>query len=165
MKKDLLNIEIRLLIQKYGYQAIMQSLADIKETSIEEITDLVIALENSKKQANNPKKAKNDIDLILKQVANHDNSELLIELLNRFQNKTFLPQLKDVKRFLERLGMNVGNINLRASSAKKLFGKLQSLRKEELESILEEVPINGESAFSALANEIIGGPRNTLSNK
>ncbi len=165
MKKELLNIEIRLLIQKYGYKAIMQSLADVKGTSIEEITTLVVALENKNRQVKKSEKTKSDIDLIIEQVSCHDNSELLTDLANRFQNKTFLPQLKDVKRFFERLGVNAGNIKSHSRSTKKLFEQLRSLPKEELESILEEVPSSGESTFSALANEIIGGQRNTPSNK
>ena len=165
MKKEFLHIEVRLLIQQYGERAVIQSLAEIKKTSIEEITALIVALESKKKQTSGSEKTKNDMETILKQITKHDNSELLIKLFNRFQNRTFLPQLKDVKRFLERLGMNVANLKSRTSSTKKLFDQLKVLRKEDLESISEDATSDGESTFSALADEIIGGQRSRLFDK
>ena len=49
MSSDLLNLEIRLLIARYGYPNILGALAKLKETTIEEIENRLASLEARKK--------------------------------------------------------------------------------------------------------------------
>ena len=164
MKKNILNIEIRLLIEKYGYKTVLSSLSEIKNTSLEEIESLMVSLESKKTSGRKQARKKTELELAEKTISGSENSELLIELGKRFQNKTFLPQLKDVKRMFERSRIDSSNIKSRHSSTVKLFELLKRMSKHELEALLSEVQDNSESAFSALSKEIIGGQPNKPSN-
>ena len=155
MKEKILNIEIRLLIVKYGYKNILEALSKTKGTSIDEIESLIVSLQK-KSAIRKPTKKKSVMEVAEDVISGAENHASLHKLALKYQNKEFLPQLKDVRRFLERSGIKSNKLKSRLNSTKKVFEFLKGLSKHELESLLTEIPENGESAFSALANEIIG---------
>jgi len=156
MKKEILNIEIRLLIVKYGYKNILEALSKTKGTSIDEIESLIVSLEKKSTMRKATRK-KSVMEVAEDVISGAEHYTSLHKLAIKYQSKEFLPQLKDVRRFLERSGLKSNKLKSRLSSTKKVFEFLGGLSKYELESLLTEIPENGESAFSALANEIIGG--------
>lgn len=156
MKDEILNIEIRLLIAKYGYENILGVLSNVKGTSVDEIELLVASLQN-KKAMRKPTRKKSIMEVAEDVISGAEHYALLYKLAIKYQDKEFLPKLKDVRRFLERSGINSDALKSRLNSTKKVFEFLRGLSKHELESLLTDIPEDGESAFSALANEIIGG--------
>lgn len=159
MKKEILNIEIELLIVKYGYKNILESLSKIKGISIDEIESSIASLQK-KSAMRKPTRKKSVIEVAEDVISGAEHYASLHELAIKYQSKEFLPQLKDVRRFLERSGIKSNKLKSRLNSTKKVFEFLRGLSKHELESLLTEIPENSESAFSALANEIIGGQPN-----
>jgi len=156
MKETILNIEIRLLIIKYGYKNILEALSKAKGISIDEIESLIVSLEK-KSAMRKPTRKKSVIEVAEDVISGAEHYASLHKLAIKYQSKEFLPELKDVRRFLERSGIKSNKLKSRINSTKKVFEFLRGLPKYELESLLTEIPENGESAFSALANEIIGG--------
>jgi len=164
MKKELLEIEVRLLIHKYGYTSVLGTLASIKESTIEEIESLLAAIEQ---RGNRPKtkKQKSNLDIAEEIIKDSEHYEALKKLALDYHNKRFLPQLKDVKRLLERSGIDAGTIKSRVLATKKVFELIRGFDLRELEEMVPSHEGNEESAFSALAREIIGGPVNMPSNQ
>ena len=156
MKKEILNIEIELLIVKYGYKNILEALSKIKGISIDEIEFSIASLQK-KSDMRKPIRKKSIIEVAEDVISGAEHYTSLHKLAIKYRNKEFLPQLKDVRRFLERSGIESNKLKSRVDSTKKVFEFLKGLSKHEIESLLTEIPENGESAFSALANEIIGG--------
>jgi len=156
MSGEILNIEIRLLIVKYGYKNILEALCKTKGTSIDEIESSIASLEKTNAMRK-PTMKKSAIEVAEDVISGAEHYASLHGLAIKYQNREFLPELKDVRRFLERSGIKSSKLKSRLSSTKKLFEFLRGLSKQELESLLTEIPEKGESAFSALANEIIGG--------
>jgi len=163
MNKDFLEIELRLLIQKYGYNSILRTLAFIKESSLEQIETLLFRIEQRGNRSKT-KKQKSDIEVAEETIKDSANYEVLKQLALGYHNKRFLPQLKDVKRFLSQSGIDIGNIKSRVLATKKVFELLKGFGLRELEELIPSYERNEESAFSSLAKEIIDGHTNTPSN-
>ena len=162
MKKELLEIEVRLLIYKYGYGSVLSTLAIIKESTTIEIESLLSAIEQRGK-LHSTKKQKSDFDITEEIIKDSSHYEELKKLALNYHNKIFLPQLKDAKKFLERSGINVGKIKSRKLATKKVFQLLREFDLIKLKEILNSHEGNKESAFSALSREIIDGPLNVPS--
>ncbi len=84
-----------------------------------------------------------------------EKSKYILELARRFENKTFLPQMRDVRNFLVPFGLDRNILKSRVDSAQKVIEKLCELSPSELAELVDFVP-SGNSAFSELAGEIMG---------
>ena len=108
--QNYLQYEIILLLAQYDERQVLNALAshmqispDILEERLREITQL--------KPRVTTKKHSDPAAIIESLVTQHpDKAESLKILFSRFQNRTFLPELKDVKRFYNRYGTDLGKV-------------------------------------------------------
>ena len=156
MKENLLQLELRLLIHKYGYDSVLQVLADTKGNSLKEIELLLSNLEKKTVHSKAPSKKKSELEIAEEVIKNSEHYSILKQLAVNYQNKTFLPQLKDVKRLLEQHGVKSKGLKSRLLATRKVFGLIKRLDKKELHELMLDEKENGETTFSALASEIIG---------
>ena len=79
MKNYLLEIEVRLLILKYGYRNILSVLAKVKENSVEQVESLLRDIEC---REGRPKTVvqRNTLDVVEEIIKDHQNYELLKSL-------------------------------------------------------------------------------------
>ncbi len=163
METRLIDVEVRLLIVKYGYRRILEALSKAQGISVTNIEAALTNLEKAKptKKRKTTKPLTEIVERFISRVP--ENANLLRELANRFENRTFLPQMKDVRRFLGPFGVDSKSLKSRNDSAKKVFEKLSELPSVELEELVAHSP-SEESAFSELADEIIGGRARSSSN-
>lgn len=157
-RNDLLEIEINLLLLKYSKQAIIKALAKGLDTH-EEILNLDIKnqLEKLKlTQPARPKKVKTfEIEEIIKD--HPEKKELLLKLNNRYENKTFLPELRDIKRFFDKHHRSTSTIKSRASAQAATFRMLAALDKAELKRLLDAPSISqSDSALGLISDQILG---------
>lgn len=154
--KDLLTIEVRMLILKYGYRRIVQALASISNDSEERIEEDIRKLELSKMKS--PKPRSKSVDDIAKKViqSNPHKAEQLRVLTSKYNNKTFLPHLRDATRFLERYSSNPRTFKSRKDATTHVFSILASLDIVQLTELIEDTKSNEQSALSILADQIIG---------
>src|SRR5688572_10966134 len=112
---SLVRLEVRLLVLRYGRRKLVETIANLDDKSIEDIEKEISAAE-----ARRLKKGSQTIstpDLIKKSF--HERPELIpvIErLMSRYENKTFLPQLRDVQRFVDRVGATHGRLKSRQAA-------------------------------------------------
>ncbi|WP_200242085.1 hypothetical protein [Lamprobacter modestohalophilus] len=157
MKTELLELEMQLLLLRYSEDQVLRALAEAQSKPLEEIQRKVTSLREKKHTAKTTKPAKKSISETVEELAAESpNRDLLIELAAKYENKRFLPELKDVKRFAEKSGIS-GSMPTRESSAKRLFTALLGFERNQLEGILSESPGSGESAFSQLSRQLIEG--------
>lgn len=157
MKNDYLAIEIELLLLRYGESAIIKALADTQEVSLDHILDkLDAAKAKARNPVTKPKPRKTAVEIAKDVVSGSENEETLLELALRFQNKRFLPALKDVKRFAERNGIS-DNFTSRDAAVKPLFEKLRLFDRERLDDLLGSSDSAGESQFARLSRQLIEG--------
>jgi hypothetical protein len=148
------DYEVALMLAKYGKRTLLDALAQKIQMTPEQL-EVVLRDPPKKRAVPHARKEFSSADL-LNGLA-HDDSDkrgVLRRLHERFLNRTFLPNLRDVKRFLERHGRPVGALKSRAESIGKVLRLLAELDLEELETLCQAQP-EGEYSSLALISDAI----------
>lgn len=156
-----LTLELRLLVLRYGRQAVVRALAGLGMQSVELLELELEALEERKKAqrkgAGRKPATASTADLVADSF--RDRPELIprVEVIIRqFENRTFLPQLRDVHRFLDRAGLTRGRVKSRKEATRPFITALAMLPSEELLELSRISQHGAESDFALLAREIMG---------
>ncbi|MCA9421728.1 MAG: hypothetical protein KC592_11965 [Nitrospira sp.] len=154
MTDELLQIELRLLIHRYGKQRILSLLARIGEQTLAELEQQIRELEG-KRKVKAPKPS--IIDRAISEGRQHPElAESLRALAVRFQNRTFLPNLRVVQRVLDQVEHTKGKLKSREAAVPLLIRSLTKLTPDELKLLLAQHNMPGESDYSLLARAIMG---------
>ncbi|MBN9509767.1 MAG: hypothetical protein J0I21_11735 [Alphaproteobacteria bacterium] len=157
MTDNLLDIDVRLLVLRYGRPKVLAALSRLVEQTPAEFEQQLQAL--ARKPSAGRKKAPN---LALVEVAAlecRDRSEVLEPLrvlALAFENRSFLPNLRDVQRFLDRAGAPAQKFKSRAIAGPVVIRTLSKLPKDELVSLASRDASGGESDYSLLSRAIMG---------
>jgi hypothetical protein len=153
--QNYLQYEIILLLAKYGERQVLNALASHLQISADVLEERLREIIQLKPRITTKKKA-DPAAIIETLVAQHaDKAEGLKILFSRFQNKTFLPELKDVKRFCNRHGLDIGNVKSRTASVPKLFKLIASLETKAVEILIDDFNTGEYSSLGILADEIM----------
>ena len=87
-----------------------------------------------------------------------DIAEPLRALALRFENRTFLPHMRDLRRFLDPDGSSSRKLRSRSAAAPELIRALAKLTREELLRLSAEDKSAGEDDYAILARAIMGRP-------
>lgn len=153
--EQLLDYEIVLLLAKHGERRVVKALAETLGISPEELQRKLYQLKDVKPRT--PTRKRIDVSRIVEIITAEqpDKAADLRLLFSRFQNKTFLPELKDVKRFLDRYGYALGSAKSRAEVAPRLFKLLGTLPATELKSLCEGDEQKEYSSLGLISDEIM----------
>lgn len=158
MTHDLLDIDVRLLIIRYGKRKVLEALARLGEQTLDELMQQLPAVkQGSKSKTKRRAEPPSLIDLVASETRGKDDlTELVRVLAVEFQNRTFLPHLRDVQRFLDRAGVPHGHLKSRAAAARVVIRALATLSRDELLHLAERDRSSGDSDYSLLARAIMG---------
>lgn len=157
--KGILSIEVRVLLVKYGYRKLIQALSEVKSDSIEKIEEDIRKLELSKRNKSKPHAEPID-DIVSKIINNNlEKADQLRKLAASYENRTFLPRLRDVRQFLERNSVNPRILKSRPSAVSQVFRTLASLDISQLEEYLVASGTGTDNALSILSDQIMGKRR------
>lgn len=145
--EQFLEYEVALLLAKYGERRVASALAAKLRLSPDQLERKLSELAHVKPKTSNrkPLDAMPFIESLAAQAP--EKAANLRLLFTRFQNKTFLPELKDVRRFLERHSSEVGTVKSRVEMAPRLFKLLSTVDVSELTDLCEG---NAEKEYSSL---------------
>lgn len=166
MKDELLDIDVRLLVLRYGRQKVLTTLSRVMDQTPGELERQLRKLEGipsvARKKAPNPSlvefasaECRKDAEIL----------EPLRMLAHAFENRTFLPNLRDVQRFLDRAGAPPRRYKSRAIAGPDVIHALSKLPKDELTSLATRNTSGGESDYSLLSRAIMGGASDDIENK
>jgi hypothetical protein len=157
MNDKLLEIDVRLLVLRYGRTKVLRTLARLGEQTLEDLENQLLAAE-AKPQAKRPRPSARDV--LASECHEHpDIAEPLRFLAVAFENRTFLPHLRDVRRFLDRMGSSSGKLKSRVAAAPTVIRTLAKLQPEDLARLAVSDQVPGESDYSLLARAIMGSSR------
>lgn len=152
---EILELELSLLLINYGETKVLRSLAKVNGLNDNELeTKLKRIHQLEKKPA--PKKPKDPSKVIEEIISQHPQKSPLLKLLySRFQNRSFLPELRDIKHLFNRYSLATKNLKSRSTSAAKIFRLLASLEEEELERFTQEQDKTSYSSLGIISDEIM----------
>jgi hypothetical protein len=155
MSSTYLAYEVALLLAKYGKNAVLNELATKMQLTHAELESLLMEIPIKKGLARS-KKASAAVDSIDEIIRQHPaKAHFLRTLQARFQNRTFLPELRDVRRFLERHSTDLGSTKSRTESFPLLFKLLAELDLTELDELCEAEPQSTYSSLGIISDEIL----------
>src|SRR5438105_6786573 len=153
MSDQLLAIDIRLLILRYGRQRVIRALAQVGDQTPEYVEEQLRAAEQ-KRKSTRPKPSLLAL-AAAESVQRPDISEPLRALAISFENRTFLPDLRAAQRFLDRANSSQKKLKSRAMAGPPLIRTLARLTREDLLRLAAEDKTDRESDFSLLARAIM----------
>ena len=157
MNDEFLNIELRIIVARYGRAKVQHALASLQDASVPEIASQISELEVGSKRK--PKRERLVADTIAEATEDRPGIKAVLDrFAELFGEKIFLPELRDVQSFLERNGFHRAN-GSRRDAIHLVIHALASFQDIRLRELLETTEISGESGYEALANEIISPTR------
>lgn len=157
MNDRYIDIDVRLLVSRHGRQEVIAALARLVEQTPEEIEQELRALRE--KPAAVRKKAENQQLIDVAALESHDCTEIaepFRALAIAFENRSFLPNLRDVQRFLLRAGASAHKPKSRALAGPKVMRALSKLPKEELVELAVRAEPGNESDYALPSRAIMG---------
>lgn len=154
--REFLDLEVSLLLLKHGQRSLLHAVARRMRLSDKE---LELELEKVLSAEHTPKKKSPPRPFVLGSVlaGREEKTDLLRQLNARFENRTFLSELKDINRFFERRGKSAPKWKSRVLAQTSLFQFLADLDILELQKILADHPTGGEvSSLGLISDEILG---------
>lgn len=159
MNEQILALELRFLILRYSRRGVIAALAKLGDQTAEEVERELSAALDRKARRNTKPKERSVSDLIADACRDRPEiSEIVGTLVSQFENRTFLPQLRDVVRFLDRTGVAHRKLKSRRLGLPIIVRALARLDAEDLQRLAAS-PEEGESDLALLAREIMGGGR------
>lgn len=155
MNTELLKIEVDLLVLKYGETAALRAFAGATGSTEDAVRRKLAILREKKTKSKVAGTKKRPIDIAKDVAKNSVNEKQLMRLAVSYQNRQFLPQLKDVRRFLGRFNIEK-SIKSRDNATRIVFETLNRCSPEELNDFLSDSSISDQSSFSRLAGHIMG---------
>jgi iron-sulfur cluster repair protein YtfE (RIC family) len=152
---EILELEVSLLLIKYGEKRVLKTLAKVRGLSVDELEVNLKRVSQAEKKPSKRKgkDASRVVDEIIKQ--HPQKSHLLKQLYSRFQSKSFLPQLRDIKRFFNKHSLEPRNLSSRNNSAIQVFKLLANLDENELKELIQEQDKTHYSALGIISDEIM----------
>lgn len=155
--KDFLNLHLSLLLAQHGERAVVECLAKLLGSSADDLLAKVADTRKvgyvRSKAAPGPRNSESVEALLVDHI---DKAQAVRELQSRFEAGTFLPEMKDVRRFLDRHGQSSASLKKRDAAFAKVARQLVQIPLADLESMLA---IPADSSFSSLgviSDQILG---------
>lgn len=159
MNTELLKIEVDLLVLKYGEEAALRAFAGATGSTEDAVRRKLATLKEKKTKSMGARTKKRPIDIAKDVAKDSAHEEQLLRLAVSYQNRQFLPQLKDVRRFLGRFNIEK-SIKSRDNATRIVFETLNRCSSDELDDFLSDSIESDQSSFSRLAGHIMGDPGN-----
>ncbi len=157
MTGDLVMLEVRLLLARYGLRAVIQALAKVREQGPEELEAELERLE-TKKAERKEKPQKTPENLFARLPAQSpEQASLIRELVGLYEQKRFLPNLRMAEDFVARRTGQRPKFKSRRAALPTLLGVIAAIPSEELRGVREEwvfTPASGD--YELLARAILG---------
>jgi hypothetical protein len=152
---NLLDYEILLLLAKYGEKETVCALARNLGLPPDEIERRFQRLKELKPKTPSRKRAdpRKAVESLIQE--HPEKADHLETLLQRFENKTFLPELRDVRRFFHQHSRDLVNIRSRDVAMLSLFRLLASLDLAEIADLAREPEGTEYSSLGILSEEIM----------
>lgn len=154
-----LDYEIALLLARHGRSAVLRALSRKFNMTPEELESQLQALPVGNDASRLRKRASSaeQVEHLLKQ--HPEKAEVLRALFARFERRSLMPELRDVKRFFELHNRPQVAAKSRVEAAPKLFRLLADLGLPELQALLDEESPGSYSSLGVISDEILGHRR------
>ena len=158
MSRDtsILDLELRLLVVRHGKAQVSEALSAIDQVDLGDIDSRLKVYENNSKKNKPQLQRRKNIEEMIHDLKldSLDAERLIRRLALAYENKEFLPEFRDVRRFLESRHIPI-SIRSRAAAFSVVLSVLAKLQAEELKGLDERRVVSG-SDLGIITDHIMG---------
>lgn len=156
--KEYLSLHLSLLLAQHGETSVLEALASLLGSAP---ADLKARLDDVRKighaRPNKREKSSKAVTSIEALLAEHpEKADVLRKIQARFVARIYLPELKDVRRFLDRHAQPSTSLKKRDEGFARVARELVKLPLDELSSILTEQGSSSYSSLGVISDQILG---------
>ncbi len=154
--KELLQLELRLLVARYGKAEVADGLATIEGVDRAALDNDIGGYAKKKAKTRARRHQQKSVEEMVR-LANPPPAvrDLVEKLAHAFQGREFLPQFRDVRRFLESRRITVSKFRSRADAFPTLLRVLSEQDVDELTALYERLAGSG-SDLGIITDQILG---------
>ena len=158
--KTLLDLNLRLLVAQYGKTRVREALSVIEDVSLAVIRDEINSFGKTATKGTGQRRPRKSVEDLIREVKpDSAEAESIIETLARaYESKEFLPELREVKRFLDSRSTSPTKLRSRADALPAVVGVLAQCGLEELH-LLNRRRTQG-SDLGVITDKILGQSSN-----
>ena len=155
--KDLLGLELRLLIARHGKARINEALSSMEDVSLATLDADVKAYEGKTRRSRARPRSRKSIDDLIQEAnpESPDAERYIRKLALAYEDKQFLPEFREVKRFLESRRTSAVKFRSRADALPAVIQVLAQTELDELATLDERRRSRGGD-LGIIANQILG---------
>ena len=153
---SLLDLELRLLVVRHGKAQVSEALSAIDEVDLGNIDSRLKVYENNTRKSKSQLQPRKSIEEMIRDLKpdSLDAERLIRRLAQAYENKEFLPEFRNVRRFLESRRIPV-SIRSRAAAFPVVLSALVKLKTHELKELDERRVVSG-SDLGIITDQILG---------
>ena len=160
-KPQLLNLELRLLVARHGKERVLEALSQIEDAGLGSLEDAIKTFETEFRKPK--KKARRRPHKSIQEMVDEANPapearELLEKLAKAYEERGFLPELRQAKRFLESRGTSAAKLRSRVGALPLILRELAKCSIADLQRLVDER--RGRGDLGIIADQILGHGRN-----
>ena len=155
--KDLLGLELRLLIARHGKARINEALSSMEDVGLATLDADVKAYEGRTRKSRARPRPRKSIDEMIQETnpESPDAEHLVRKLAFAYEDRRFLPEFREVKRFLESRRTSAAKFRSRADALPAVIKVLAQTEPDELAMLNERKGTRGGD-LGIIANQILG---------
>lgn len=156
--KELLRFHLALILAQYGDKAVLEGLSLLLNASPMDLRAKLVEFEtNGAVKGKSRPRSANSAETVQALINSApEKADLLREFQERFFNRTFLPELRDVRRFLDRHGELASSLSKRETSFAKIARHLVKMSENDLKLLLAAPVAPEQSSLGVISDQILG---------
>ena len=155
--KTLLDLELRLLIARHGKTQVSEALSAIGDIDVAVINHGIKAYEDKARRSKAQRRPRKTMAEMVRDAhpTSLDAGRLIEKLALAYENKEFLPELREVKRFLESRRVSVTTFRSRVDALPTVLRVLARCNLDELQTLQKKCRPH-ESDLGIITDQILG---------
>ncbi len=157
MDKKIIDLELEILVLKYGREKVVEALSRIEGKTMEDIEKWILAAKRPKKRKSRIRKTGEEIlNDKIRRVGESKKTHIAV-LAESFLNGSFLETTKEIEDFFTSSGMRTPSRSSRKDKLVRLIDALDKLPNDELHRLVEYrvTKSNKVSLFGEFASQLV----------
>jgi hypothetical protein len=147
-----------MLLLQYGDRAVIETLASLVQKTPDDLDALledILKVGGARtRKATHPARRVASLDALLAEYP--EKASALRDLQARFVSRTLMPEMKDVRRFLDRHGQPSSSLKKRDDAFAMVARQLVKLPLAELQAMVSMEPDSNFSSLGVISDQILG---------
>lgn len=157
MTGDLVNLEVRFLLARYGLRPVLDALAKVRKQTPEEVEAELERLEATKAERKRKAEKTPEKPLARLDTQSSEQAGLIRELVELYEQKRFLPNLRMAEDFVAQRTGQHRKFKSRKAALPALRGAIAAIPSEDLRRVRDECAFTPSSGdYELLAAAIMG---------